>query len=86
MKIEVRKPTAEEVERMNDEPIWECGVKNFPWSYNEREVCLIMEGEVTVRTREGEVSFGPGDLVTFPQGLSCEWRVKKPVKKHYRFG
>jgi uncharacterized cupin superfamily protein len=45
-----------------------------------------MEGDVTVRTREGEVSFGPGDLVTFPEGLSCEWHVKKPVKKHYRFG
>jgi uncharacterized cupin superfamily protein len=25
-------------------------------------------------------------LVTFPQGLSCVWNVKKAVKKHYKFG
>ena len=31
------------------------------------------------------VSFAAGDLVVFPQGLSCVWQVKKPVKKHYMF-
>ena len=33
-----------------------------------------------------EVSFGPGDLVIFPEGLDCIWDVKEPVKKHYQFG
>ena len=29
---------------------------------------------------------GAGDLVTFPAGMSCTWKVRKPVKKHYKFG
>ena len=32
------------------------------------------------------VEFGPGDLVTFPEGLDCVWKISKPVKKHYKFG
>ena len=27
-----------------------------------------------------------GDLVTFPAGMACEWDVRAPVRKHYRFG
>ena len=32
------------------------------------------------------VSFGPGDYVVFPQGLDCTWKVKKTIRKHYKFG
>jgi len=32
------------------------------------------------------VRIGTGDLVTFPKGLSCQWEVRSPVRKHYRFG
>ena len=32
------------------------------------------------------VQVGKGDLVTFPAGMSCTWDVRRPVKKHYRFG
>jgi uncharacterized cupin superfamily protein len=52
------------------------------------ETCLILEGSVEVsdRPESGEsVSFGPGDLVRFPVGLKCVWKVKEPVKKHYNF-
>jgi hypothetical protein len=31
------------------------------------------------------VTVGQGDLVTFPDGMSCTWKVTKPVRKHYRF-
>jgi len=31
------------------------------------------------------VTFGKGDLVTFPRGLSCTWDIRNPVKKHYNF-
>ena len=44
-----------------------------------------IEGEVTVKTPTGEVNIEPGDLVTFPKGLSCEWKVKKPIRKVYNF-
>lgn len=66
---------------------WSKEVSIFPWTYSEQEVAYVLEGEVTVTPKGGEpVSFGKGDLVTFPSGLSCTWEVKKPLRKHYRFG
>jgi uncharacterized cupin superfamily protein len=47
--------------------------------------CVMIEGEVTVTYDDGSVSFGAGDYVEFPQGLSCVWKVTKPVRKHYAF-
>ena len=68
-------------------PIWEKGVSEFPWFYDTKETCYILEGEVEVVPKEGvSVQFGAGDLVVFPEGLSCTWNIKKAVKKHYRFG
>ncbi|MDP2246528.1 MAG: cupin domain-containing protein [Nitrosomonadales bacterium] len=68
-------------------PTWSKEVSKFPWTYSEQEVAYILEGEVTVTPKDGDpVSFGVGDLVTFPPGLSCTWEVKKPLRKHYQFG
>jgi len=54
--------------------------------YDHTESCHILEeGEVAVKTAAREVSFGPGDFVTFPQGLDCVWTGKKAVRKHYSF-
>ena len=86
MKVIVRKPTETEINEMKTCPIWTCEVKTFPWHYDDQETCLIIEGDVTVSAEGKEVSFGPGDLVIFPVGLDCEWQVKTPVKKHYKFG
>ena len=67
-------------------PIWTCDPSAFPWTYSDKETCLILEGDVTVTPDGGEgVSFGAGDLVVFPQGMSCTWEVHKAVRKHYRF-
>lgn len=86
MKISVRKPTEEERQKMEKCPIWEKEPSEFPWYYDESETCLILEGEVTVETADDAVSFGPGDLVVFPQGLNCTWKISQPVRKHYKFG
>ena len=67
-------------------PIWTKEPSSFDWHYDEKEACYFLEGEVTVTTPSGTVSFGKGDFVTFPQGLSCTWKVKKAVRKHYKFG
>ena len=68
-------------------PTWGCGVSTFPWSYEEQETCLLLEGDVSVKPEGGEpVRFGAGDLVVFAAGLSCTWDVHAPVRKHYRFG
>lgn len=72
---------------VNNWPTWSKEVSKFPWSYSEQEVAYVLEGEVVVTPNGGEpVSFGAGDLVTFPSGMSCTWEVKKPLRKHYKFG
>ena len=87
--IEVRKPGEEEIERegIRSWPIWEKEAGAFPWSYDQKETCLLLEGQVKVTPDGGEpVEFGAGDLVTFPQGLSCTWEIRQAVRKRYRFG
>lgn len=89
-KIKVdRNPGEKDIEKLGVRkwPIWEKEVSEFPWSYDEPETCLFLEGEVTVTPEGGApVAIGKGDLVTFPRGMSCTWKVTKPVRKHYRFG
>jgi uncharacterized cupin superfamily protein len=68
-------------------PIWEKEVSEFPWRYDAEETCYFLEGDVVVTPEGGEpVQVGRGDLVTFPEGMSCTWRIGKDVKKHYQFG
>lgn len=87
MRIKVEKPSAATIAEMERCSIWTKEVSVFPWEYDATETCYVLEGEVTVTTAEGEaVAFGPGDLVTFPRGLTCTWDVRKPIRKHYRFG
>jgi uncharacterized cupin superfamily protein len=88
LKIIVEKPQEQKLNELGVKswPIWTKEVSTFDWSYDDKEVCLILDGEVVVTTPFESVSFGKGDLVTFPEGLSCTWNVKKPVRKHYKFG
>jgi uncharacterized cupin superfamily protein len=89
-KIQIERPPAES--RLSELgvkswDIWTKEVSEFPWHYDEQEICYFLEGDVTVTPEGGEpVRFGKGDLVTFPKGLSCTWKIHKPVRKHYRFG
>jgi len=85
MDIIVKKPSEAEIAEMKKLPTWGCEVSEFDWHYDSEETCLLIEGEVTVKHDSGSVSFGAGDMVTFPKGLSCVWVVTKPVKKHYIF-
>ena len=85
MNIIVKKPTEIEKNDMMAKPIWECGISKFDWHYDSEETCLILEGDVKVSYNGESVSFGAGDYVVFPKGLSCVWDVSKPVKKHYIF-
>jgi len=85
MDIIVKKPTEDEKTKMYANPTWGCGVSEFDWHYDSQETCLLLEGEVTVEYGDKSVSFCTGDYVVFPKGLSCVWKVTKPVKKHYEF-
>ena len=67
-------------------PIWEKEKSEFPWSYQQQETCYIIEGKAEVVSADGSmVEFGKGDLVVFPRGLECIWKVKEPIKKNYQF-
>lgn len=88
MEIKVQRLTPEQIKKIGipSWPIWEKEVSQFDWHYDSVEECLLLEGEVTVKTQDGRsVSFGKGDFVTFPRGLSCTWDIKKSVRKHYNF-
>jgi len=82
----VRKPTEEEAKTCRAWPIWKCEPSTFDWAYTEKETCLLVEGKVTVTDGKDSVSFGPGDLVVFPEDLECTWNVHQAVTKHYNFG
>jgi uncharacterized cupin superfamily protein len=88
MKIKIEKPGKEKLDSIGVKtwPIWEKEVSEFDWSYDSAEECYLLEGKVEVTDGKGEtVEFGKGDFVTFPKGLSCKWKVKEPVRKHYSF-
>ncbi len=86
MNIEVRKPAGNEQQEARSWPIWTKEVSSFPWHYDERETCLILDGEATVEAGGKKVSFKGGDYVIFPEGLDCVWNITKAVRKHYKFG
>lgn len=88
MKIKVEKLSDGELKKLGvfTWPIWTKETSRFPWTYDSTEECYLLEGEVSVETKDGDkITFGKGDFVSFPKGLSCTWEVKKPVKKHYNF-
>jgi len=78
--------------RLQDEdifnwPIWTKEMSEFPWTYNSAETCYFLEGDVVVTPDGGDpVKMQKGDLVTFPQGMSCTWKIRQDVKKHYKLG
>jgi len=85
MEILIKKPTENEIAEMRKMPTWGCGVSEFDWYYDSEETALIIEGEVTVEYGTKSVLISEGDCVVFPKGLSCVWKVTKPIKKHYLF-
>ncbi len=78
----------EEIEQrgIRDWPIWTKEESKFPWHYDQNEQCLILEGEIIVRSGDEECTITAGDFVTFAQGFDCEWQIVTAVKKHYSFG
>ncbi|PON36286.1 RmlC-like cupins superfamily protein [Parasponia andersonii] len=68
-------------------PKWGCPPSKFPWTYEAKETCYLLQGKVKV-TPEGSkdsVEIEGGDLVEFPKGMSCTWDVSLAVDKHYNF-
>ncbi len=89
MKIQVEHnpaPAKLDVMGVYDWPIWEKEISTFPWTYDRKETCYFLEGDVTVTCANGEIiAMDVGDLVSFPKGLTCTWEIHVAVKKHYNF-
>jgi uncharacterized cupin superfamily protein len=86
--IVARNPSPERLDALGvyNWPIWTKEVSTFPWTYDKSETCLILAGDVIVTPDGGDpVHMGKGDLVTFPQGMSCTWEIREDVRKHYQF-
>lgn len=86
--IVIHDPDQEHLEELGvfDWPIWTKEVSEFPWEYDDSETCYILEGEVTVTPQDGDpIHIREKDLVTFPEGLECTWKITRDVRKHYTF-
>ena len=88
IKVE-KNPSPERLKELgvSDWPIWTKESSEFAWSYDDTETCYFLKGDVVVTPEGGEpVEVGAGDLVTFPKGMACTWKIREDVKKHYIFG
>lgn len=80
-------PAKLEVMGVYDWPIWSKEVSTFLWTYDQKETCYLLEGEVIVTPEGGQpVELQQGDLVVFPAGMQCTWDIRVAVRKHYDFG
>ncbi len=87
IKIE-RQPDEQRLKELGIEtwPVWSKEVSEFLWEYDADEICYILEGEVTVTPENSApVVIKAGDLVTFPKGMKCVWKITKNIRKHYCF-
>ena len=87
MSVKIEHLTEEQIQAqgIRQWPIWEKEVSTFDWFYDNTEQCLILEGEVIVKTDQGDFEIKAGDFVTFEKGLECFWEIKKEIRKHYNF-
>ena len=67
---------------VDDWPTWSKEVSEFDWTYDRKETCYIIEGKAII-TPEGEepVTIQEGDMVFFPRGMKCVWKVIEPIEK-----
>lgn len=77
-------PAKLDVLYVDDWPIWTKEVSEFDWKYDTNETCYVVEGEAII-TPEGKepVTIKSGDMVTFPKGMKCVWKIIEPIEKHY---
>ncbi len=78
-------PSPSEIKAAKTWSTWEKEASTFDYHYDSEETFYVLEGDVTVTWKGGEISFTKGDLVTFPEGLDCTWHVNKKIRKHYNF-
>lgn len=87
MKMKVKKPAPEDIGQTSSWGTWSKEPSEFPWYYDDKETCYILEGNATVTDKAGNaISFSAGDWVEFEPGLECTWKIEKAIRKKYKFG
>lgn len=85
--MKVKKPSDDEIAGTGSWEIWNKEPSEFPWFYDEKETCYILDGHAMVTDPQGNsIQFGPGDWVEFEQGLECRWKIDIAIRKRYKFG
>ncbi len=46
---------------------------SIPWTIKYDEVVLVLEGEITIRTTEGDLTAGPNDSIWLPKGTELTY-------------
>lgn len=65
---------------------WDCEPSEFPWQYDGTETAYVFEGHVEVTPEGGQpVIVEAGDLIQFPDGMKCHWKVNQAIRKVYTF-
>jgi uncharacterized cupin superfamily protein len=62
---------------------WSCEDGARAVTYDETELCLILEGRVRLEAADGAAEFGPGDAFVITRGFVGVWRSIGPVSKLY---
>jgi len=85
--MKVKKPSQQEISETDSWGIWGKEPSKFPWFYDDKETCYIIEGKATVTDTNGnQIFFKKGDIVEFEKGLECTWEISETIKKRYKFG
>jgi uncharacterized protein len=87
--ITIEKLDADRLARLGVDhwPQWEKGVADSAWTHDVSETSNFPDGHVVVPHADGgQVGIVTGNLLTFPVGLTCTWKVLSPFRKRYRFG
>ena len=88
-KTKITKPSQEELKKLGVDnwSAWSCDPSEFDWKYPFDETAYVKKGKVIVTEEGGEaVEIKAGDLVFFPKGMKCKWKVIERIEKVYTGG
>jgi uncharacterized protein len=87
MSMKKSKPTEPQIRETDSWGTWSKEPSEFPWYYDDKETCYILEGKAIVTGKDGQaLEFEKGDLVDFEKGLECTWKISETIVKKYIFG
>ena len=69
-------------DRLSDVMLWECTAGQFNWHFVRDEVIFALSGKAYIIEADGsERCMAAGDVIFFPAGTSCSFRVDDHFRK-----